>query len=251
MKIKRRSSFSKFLSGKGFYIALSICLLGAAGAAYVGINQSLLTAKNSTSQGGASGGEIHFPTIEDAGTHVSGVPNTSKSQASHSGSASSRSDSSDSSAAGGSQDELKQSATQPPQLFKLPLDGDLMQDYSFGEFIKSKTLGDWRTHNGIDIKAKIGTPVKAVADGTVQNIVNDPLWGWTVEISHSGGLLSRYCGLSSQTTVKKGQAVVLGQILGVIGETNQAEIAEEAHLHFEIKKDGKFVDPLGTMGMRN
>ena len=77
----------------------------------------------------------------------------------------------------------------------MPLEGETSNDYSNGELVKSKTLNEWRTHDGIDLKAAANTPVKAVADGTVESITEDAMWGVTVTVSHQNGYESIYCGL--------------------------------------------------------
>ena len=53
--------------------------------------------------------------------------------------------------------------------------------------IKGQTLGDWRTHNGIDIKAEAGAQVKACQNGKVTSVRDDDIWGTVVEIQFEGG----------------------------------------------------------------
>ncbi|MBC8570389.1 M23 family metallopeptidase [Zongyangia hominis] len=129
----------------------------------------------------------------------------------------------------------------------LPLSGDVINKYSAGELVKNQTLGDWRTHDGIDMAAASGTPVKAVADGVVETVSDDPLWGKTVTISHSGGYSSCYSGLSDDVSLKDGQTVEIGQLVGYVGSSPLSEVALESHLHFGLKLDGQWVDPLVTM----
>lgn len=78
-------------------------------------------------------------------------------------------------------------ASSPKLSLIQPIDGEVFTQYSNGELVKSETLGDWRTHNGIDIAADEGTPVKAAAKGSVTGVRSDALWGYVVEITHPDG----------------------------------------------------------------
>ena len=104
-------------------------------------------------------------------------------------------------------------------------------------------MADWRTHRGLDIAANLGTKVVATAEGTVSKIVEDPLYGTTVEIEHGGGLVSRYCNLAATPVVEMGQSIALGQVIGAVGDTAIAEAGDVTHLHFEMLEYGEPVDP--------
>ena len=67
-----------------------------------------------------------------------------------------------------------------PESFILPVEGAVTNPYSQGELVKSKTLGEWRTHDGIDLAAADGTPVVSIADGLVEAVREDARWGNTV-----------------------------------------------------------------------
>lgn len=100
---------------------------------------------------------------------------------------------------------------------------------------------------GVDLKAEANSPVKAVCDGTVEAITEDPLWGITVTLSHDGGYQSIYCGLKPSVPVKKGAEVKVGDIVGYVGNTAEIEIAEDSHLHFAMKKNDEWIDPMGLI----
>lgn len=86
-------------------------------------------------------------------------------------------------------------------------------------------------HQGIDLAAPAGTPVKAVADGTVTRIANDPDgYGNWVEIQHSDGSRSRYAHLSAFGKIKVGQRIGAGSVIGAVGSTGRST---GPHLHFE------------------
>ena len=124
-----------------------------------------------------------------------------------------------------------------------PVTGEIVQSFSSGELVKSPTTGIWATHNGADFAAAVGSEVCAVLDGTVTEIVRDPLWGICVTLLHDGGTVTRYCGLNENLDVIAGQILERGTVLGTLGDTNEAESASEAHLHFEVLQNGCYTDP--------
>ena len=63
-------------------------------------------------------------------------------------------------------------------------------------------------------------------------------------MEHPNGYESVYCGLSGEVDVKAGDEVEIGEIIGTTGNTSVIEIGQEPHLHFEVLKDGKTVDPI-------
>ena len=132
---------------------------------------------------------------------------------------------------------------EPPALVVHPLQGQTIAAFSMDELIYSETMGDWRTHDGVDIAAEPGTPVCAASAGTVLDVRQDDLMGTTVVISHDGGYDTVYANLQSEPTVEVGDYVTAGQMIGSVGRTALSESALESHLHFGVTKDGEFVDP--------
>ena len=102
-------------------------------------------------------------------------------------------------------------------MLMIPVDGEVAQPFSDGELVKSLTTGTWQTHNGVDILAEQGVPVRAMDNGTVVEVVNDPLWGICVSVDHENGIVSRYCNLSPNVGVQEGDTVESGQTLGTVG----------------------------------
>lgn len=102
-------------------------------------------------------------------------------------------------------------------------------------------LGYQRLHAGTDFAAAPGTPVRAVTGGAVA------LAGWhgghglMVKLRHGGGVGTGYAHLSG-ITVSPGEAVVQGQVIGYVGSTG---LSTGPHLHFEVYRDGRAVDPAG------
>jgi murein DD-endopeptidase MepM/ murein hydrolase activator NlpD len=100
--------------------------------------------------------------------------------------------------------------------------------------------GEIRHHNGVDLKAKYGDPVYAAASGTVIFCGINGGYGNLIQIKHSGDYLTYY-GHLSKIYAKEGQRVRRGTLIGRVGATGRVT---GPHLHFEIHKNGKAVDPL-------
>lgn len=132
-------------------------------------------------------------------------------------------------------------------LFILPVSGETQKEYSGDAPVFSETFVDWRVHSGVDIKGELGTPVKAASSGTVILIDNDPIWGTTVKIKHSDNLVSIYSNLGTKPTITAGQKVSVGDVIGSIGQTAQAEIAQDPHLHFAVTENAVYIDPMSII----
>ena len=140
-------------------------------------------------------------------------------------------------------EEVVETAKVVPLEIVLPLEGDIIEEFSKGQLVYNRTLEDWRTHNGVDIAAEVGTPVKAAADGVVTKVGNDGLYGFCITIDH-GEFETKYCGLQESDIINIEQKVEEGEVIGGVGTTAQFEVAEVPHLHFELYKDGQHIDPL-------
>lgn len=140
-----------------------------------------------------------------------------------------------------SKNEEKETVKDPE--FKMPVEGKIMREYAKDNLVYSATLDEWVTHNGIDIAAEKTTVVKASADGTVKSIKNDPRYGLTIVIEHVNGFTTVYSNLLTAEFVEEGETVEQGETIGTVGNTATFEIADEAHLHFEILKDNENIEP--------
>lgn len=127
--------------------------------------------------------------------------------------------------------------------FKKPVEGDISKDYAKDNLIYSETLQEWTTHLGIDIKADKTSIVKAAADGKVKSIKNDPRYGLSIIVEHQEGYETLYANLLTSEFVQVGEEVKQGQSLGTVGNTAAFEIADTAHLHFEMSQNGTKLDP--------
>lgn len=133
------------------------------------------------------------------------------------------------------------------ETFSLPLEAGIAKTFSNGEMVQSKTMGDWRVHNGVDFKGTVGDAVKAINNGVVKAVYDDVLWGTVVEIDHGQGMIAKYCGLGKGSTPEVGEKVKINDRVGNLG-TIPIESADDVHLHLEILQDGKAVEPLAAMG---
>ena len=143
-------------------------------------------------------------------------------------------------------DDEKEPVSLPAPTLTLPASGILTKSHSMDVQVYSQTMGDYRVHCGIDISTALGATVTAAADGKVTEIVNDPLYGVTVAISHDGEMVTYYKNLDADLAedVTPGSEIKCGQTIGVVGDTAMVEIAEEPHLHFEVSVAGRSVDPV-------
>ena len=138
---------------------------------------------------------------------------------------------------------------QPAKTFTL--DGILEEytidiGYSDAELVFNPTQGHWATHQGVDLIAEAGTAVKCSFDGTVKTVTDDSFHGTTVVISHDGGYETTY-KLLDEVSLKVGDKVAEGDTIGTVSGDAIAEMAQGAHLHLELSKDGVLVDPTSYM----
>ena len=89
-----------------------------------------------------------------------------------------------------------------PTLLNPPVDGEIIWQFAINELIYSKT-DQWTTHTGIDIASPMGTPVRAVASGTVEKVYKDAGLGITVVIAHPNGHKTYYANLAEDDSLVK------------------------------------------------
>ena len=144
----------------------------------------------------------------------------------------------------------QQTQTQPVSVpatndegYRLPLKGSVLQNHSMDALVYSATLGHWRVHPGMDILAEAGTPVMAAAAGEVVSVYQDDALGNTVTIRHSDGMSTVYANLSSEVCVQEGWAVASGDVIGFVGTSALSESSDAPHLHFEMHGQSGYIDP--------
>ncbi|HLS31271.1 MAG TPA: M23 family metallopeptidase, partial [Flavobacteriaceae bacterium] len=97
-----------------------------------------------------------------------------------------------------------------------------------------------RMHNGIDFSANNGANIYATADGVVSKASNQRGYGKIVTIDHGFGFETRYAHMSKMN-VRRGQKVTRGQVIGQVGNTG---LSTAPHVHYEIRKNGRTVNPI-------
>ena len=248
----------KFLHGKGFALLLTASLLAAAAAGVWAVRalraelqKSLdgLNAPGTTQQTtpetepdwDAQEDTTWQQPVTDVANSKADVPQQTPSVASsgaQSGSGSLR----EPSALQGASSPASSSA-QPAAAPSMP--GRVLNAFSGDELVYNKTLGDWRTHNGVDYAADKGAEVTAPAAGKVVETGTDDKWGPVVAIEDASGRVWRVCG-TTDAKVKKGDTVSAGQTIGKVGSVS-CECAEESHIHLEVMEGEKYLDPIKAM----
>lgn len=124
-----------------------------------------------------------------------------------------------------------------------PVEGNVTVGYSIKEPVYSKTLDQYIIHAGVDFEAPADTPVVAIADGTITKVYTDDKLGLSIEILHPEGITSKYSNLNSTKQVGIGDVVKQGDVISAVGNSSLFESIDSPHLHFEVLKDGKAVNP--------
>ena len=211
------SKVKKIFSGKGFYIAICLCLVAVMTVGYISYKQTVNDIKGKA------------PSIT--------VPKAD---------ASSKWD-----FANANKNKTSENATdvnaKENQLLIMPVNGDIVKAFSYPQPVLSETTKIWQTHNGTDIKGAVGDPIKSISTGTVKSVKDDVLLGTTITIDHGNGLVAKYCNLNTTLSVKEGDTVSAGTVIGSIGETAESEKSLPSHLHLEVKDNGNFIDPVDLL----
>lgn len=214
----------KVFEKRGFYLALCVCLIAVAALCWstVDTEEKQIIPEVSSK-----------PTVEsivDVAEVVSNIPNDKEQKVSK------------------PEEISKPEASEPEaSFFVLPVGGSVSKSFNAKTPQYSETYKDWRLHLGMDISAERGTAVFSSASGEVSKVYKDTMWGTIVEISHGGGITGIYCGLNAKPSVKIGDRIEAGHQIGSI-DTIPCEVVEPAHLHFAMKKDGEWIDPMEYIG---
>ena len=253
--------FRKFLRDKAFALVLTACLLAAAAAGVWAVrtvrnemkkNLDAVRSPSSTAPGIDEGintspgvaGEEEAEWQQQNAPAANSVANVPKADSSSGGAASSSGAQSGSgslrepSALQGASSPASSSA-QPAAAPSMP--GRVLNAFSGDELVYNKTLGDWRTHNGVDYACTQGAAVAAPVAGKGGSAGAEGNWGTVVVLEDAAGRLWRLCGVADPA-VKAGDTVAAGQKLGTVG-TVGCECAEESHIHVEVKQGESYLDP--------
>lgn len=110
---------------------------------------------------------------------------------------------------------------------------------SFGSRMHPMT-GKKQFHRGVDIPGKLGADVLAVADGVVKRSTKSGNYGWLIELDHGDDYVTLYSH-NSKNMVAEGETVTKGQAIGEIGSTGRST---GPHVHFEVKKSERHINPI-------
>ena len=144
-------------------------------------------------------------------------------------------------------EESKPSAQEDPPapaVYTWPVRGAVIGAFNVDTLAYDETMGDWRTHAGVDLDTAVGTQVLALRDGQVTRVEQSDLMGTMVTIDHGDGMVSRYANLAENPGVAEGDRVTTGDVIGEVGETALAESKLAPHLHLEVLVDGVPRDPM-------
>ncbi|MDE7164070.1 MAG: M23 family metallopeptidase [Clostridiales bacterium] len=124
----------------------------------------------------------------------------------------------------------------------MPMKGaQVGMDYADDKIVYWNTLDLWQWHPAVDF---VGSgSVFAIMDGKVLDVEKTTIEGNVVTIEHDGGYISVYKSLGNNVPVKKGDTVKSGDKIGEASTAMMSELDTGAHLHFELKKNGKYVNP--------
>ena len=125
-----------------------------------------------------------------------------------------------------------------------PVQGEIARFHDPETLHYDETLGDWRTHQGIDILAPLGETVTAAHAGRVESVQHHDLLGTVVIVSHENGFSTVYANLEENPAVSPGDWVETGAVIGTVGSSALSEVSEESHLHFAVRLNGEDRDPM-------
>ncbi len=233
---------SNFLKKEGFYVVLFLCLCIVASVAAITSRNAKLKAANVPT----NNSEVTLDSNEEVKTQL---PNAEV--VTNEG----EKDKETAKDTKKSQPEDSKAVASTSTKFSNPVEGDIVRSYSYPNAVWCETMGHYRSIKGIDIAAKTGTDVLAVAEGIVEEVNNDKTErGQYVTIKHSNGLISLYSNLDEQVSVKKGDKVKQGQVIGKVGKTATTFIEEKygEHLNFQVINTTKNeqVDPTGYISLK-
>lgn len=133
-----------------------------------------------------------------------------------------------------------------PLTFACPVNGTVSLAYIIDDLVWNQTLAQAETHEGVDFISE-DLKVCAVAAGTVTEVGKDLLDGNYVIVSHAEGYASRYYSLDDSLSVKKGDTLIEGQLIGTMSSSMATESLDGIHLHFEMSKNNVDINPLEVL----
>lgn len=129
-----------------------------------------------------------------------------------------------------------------PPTVTVPMTGATIGvDYADDKLVHWDTLQLWQWHPAVDFVGE--GDVVSIMDGTVTDIEKTTLEGTVVTVTHADGYVSIYKSLAAEVSVAVGDEIKSGDKIGSASSSMMSELNTGSHLHFELKKDGKYVNP--------
>ena len=246
MKKPMKDRIGDFMAGKGFYIVLFLCVAAIGISGYV-----LFSSMNPAGPEAPVAGTVQV-TVTPTPSVVPEkpeVPATAKPTPTPS--AKPTPTATPAAAATPVPAPSASAAPAAPAVYTWPVKGEILSPFSVEALAYDETMGDWRTHGGIDIAAEEGRKVLAAGEGQVAEVYDDAMMGTTVTVLQADGVTAVYSNLAQETAVAVGDLVDTGAVLGEVGRTALAESGLEPHLHLELLADGEPVNPLAYLPKLN
>lgn len=220
----------EFVTGKGFYLAVLVCVMAIGLSAYFMIqsvrsNMSKLADQPASGTASITVTPAPRPTVTPRPTPAptpTPVPTPTPTPA--------------------------PTVQETTAAYAWPVSGSVISSFSVEALSYNETMGDWRTHDGIDIATSLGTRVQATAKGVVSAVYDDEVMGVTVVVDHGNELYSVYANLEENPPVAVGDTVASDTVVGEIGDTAVAESGRQPHLHFAMYQGDTPVNPEDYLG---
>jgi len=102
----------------------------------------------------------------------------------------------------------------------------------------------WEIHKALDVSSEKGSEVKSLTNGVVEDVFSSDKYGYSVKVKDEDkGIVVVYSNLDKDTKVVKDQKIEEGQVMGKVGDSSRAESEDGTHVHLEVYKNDKLIDP--------
>lgn len=219
----------EFITGKGFYLAVLVCVMVIGLSAYFMIQSVRSNLSKTADHQASSTASITVTPAPRATATPRPTPKPTPTPAP-------------------TPQPTPEATAQPTSAYSWPVSGTVISSFSVEALSYNETMGDWRTHDGIDIASSLGTRVQATAKGVVSAVYEDDVMGVTVVVDHGNELFSVYSNLEENPPVAMGDTVASDTVVGEVGETSVAESGKQPHLHFAMYQGDAPINPEDYLG---
>ncbi|GAB6169233.1 M23 family metallopeptidase [Clostridium carnis] len=236
MDQNKKNKVKDFFRKEGFYLVLFLCLCVVATVAVVTTKKNKLSEQSKAPEKEFTLNVDDKTTSEAQKQNADRVQNEKENEVANNNETEKVEAQQDVNVAAGTTTEVK---------FKNPVEGAISRSYSFPQ-PKAMKDGTSRNIRGIDIKATVGTEVKAAAVGEVKEVAKRSEEGNYVVITHANGLSTKYCNLDSDIKVNIGDKVTAETVIGAAGESSKIFTNQEFGEHVNIQvqdSTGKDLNP--------